>query len=109
MSDLVIGVIEWSSESGQAPTVIAGETAELVRRRAVKVLAPMVESGDFDQLEDGWLEQNPAPDLGDAAAVAAWLQELWECTTEAWIGLYGAPGTPLSKECDSFIDAREMS
>lgn len=106
MSNLIIGVIEWSSESGSEPTVFVGETEAQVRRAAVELLAPMVAREEIEYVDEEWLSEYPAPDLDDEVAVKAWLRKLWEASTGAWFGLYGAKGTETGKAHDTFTDVR---
>jgi hypothetical protein len=88
MSNPVIGVIEWSSDSALEPDVFLGDSAEQVKVAVVERLWPMVEDGDINYIDASWLAEHPKPDTADAAAVSEWLDELREATTDAWLTLY---------------------
>ncbi len=76
--NLIIGLFEW--DGSIEPTIILGTSREKVERAAVEALmytdgtspTPRLPFGD----DDGWLDDNPYPDLDDAAAVSAWLEAL---------------------------------
>lgn len=86
---MIIGVIEWSSDSGEDPCLFVGDSVEAVRRAVVEFLAPMA-AESINYIDHDWMAEFPAPDLDDAAAVSEWLEALRAQTTDAWLTLYGS-------------------
>lgn len=104
MSNPVIGLIEWNSDSDAEPVTFLGDTAEQVRAAAARFLWPLASSEGINYIDDEWVEEHPEPDYADAAAVKHWLDELREASTDAWLTIFGAPG---SGEYNSYADVRQ--
>jgi hypothetical protein len=100
-SNPIIGVIEWSSESGAEPEVFLGDTIEQVEAAGAARILSLVE--DLD-LGDAWVEAHPTPDLTDAPAVSAWLAALREDSTAAWLTIFASE----VRGCDyAYTDLRQ--
>lgn len=86
----VIGVIEWSSDSGIEPAVFLADSEIQLRKAVAEYLWPIVKTGDVNYIDAGWIAQNPEPDYADADNVKRWLDALHEATTDAWFSIYRA-------------------
>ncbi len=86
---MIIGVIEWASDSAAEPTVFVGDDVASVRRAAAKVVARQIDDGNVSYIDGGWRAEHPTPDFDDEDSVEEWLSAVREATTDAWLGLYG--------------------
>jgi hypothetical protein len=102
-TDPVIGVIEWSSDSATEPAVFLADSVTAVRAAVARYLIPLI--GDTGYIDAAWIAGHPAPDLGDAEAVEAWLDDLREATTDAWLTIYTGSDSPGS---DTYADVRDL-
>lgn len=86
---MIIGVIEWSSDRAEDPTVFVGATVDAVHRAVAEFLIPMAEGGvHLTDIDEEWSDEFPSPDLDDPEVVKQWLADLREATTDAWLTLY---------------------
>jgi hypothetical protein len=86
--EIHIGVIEWDSDDGHEPLVLADRDADSARRRiAAELWSAAERDPQHDQLPE-FLEDhgNPA-DLSDDE-VATWLDDHREATTVPWATFY---------------------
>jgi hypothetical protein len=101
MTNPVIGVIEWSSDSGTDPAVFLADSVTAVRAAVAQYLIPLI--GDIAYIDAAWIAGHPAPDLADAEVVEAWLDDLRAATTDAWLTIYTGSDSPGS---DTYADVR---
>jgi hypothetical protein len=81
-----IGVIEWASDSLREPTVYVSfedETEGILRWAASEIQGyTFDDGGPIDQHRDTY-----SPNMS-YRQLARWHEDLWEMTTEAWVGVY---------------------
>ncbi|QYN40996.1 hypothetical protein K1T35_47500 (plasmid) [Pseudonocardia sp. DSM 110487] len=79
---VLVGVIEWSSDSGEEPRVTLASTPEPIYRW----FRDQVSELELDDVEPA----PPQPDCSDQE-LFDWMQHWREATTEAWLTIFPRP------------------
>lgn len=96
-------LIEWASESGEAPEMIAGHDLDAILAKIVTTLRNALPEEDWAYADDPkFLAEHPYPDVTDPAAVQQWLEDMREATTAPWIELYRWDETKVATSADNF-------
>jgi hypothetical protein len=89
---VIYAIVEYLSDSGEAPILIVGNSTAAVRREAAKVkhsiLKDIAEPGSVE-LEA--VQNYPGHDATDEQ-IKAWLDETQESVTEAWLSMFSDTG-----------------